>query len=604
MRRRLLPLLALLALPAPALAGGTVVIAPFVGVNIDAKVARNVTSLVSAELDFSGEFDSVTELAKAPPTLDANCLTNTGCLAGIATANDGDAVIIGTVEPGGSGLQVALVYYDARARKIRGRESIDVEADPGTLASEAGQWVKSLLAAGAPAPAKPAPAAAVQAKPKAAPPVKKQAKDEPDVNPSTFSDEEDDFAFDSPSRSGGRGKASKPAGSARARAEAENKARTATPSAPARAPAPAAEEDAFEFGSATDLIAVEKEAAGRAAAPRAESTRAPTRAATRNDEDSTPARPAARSAARDDDEDSTPARPASRGASDDDVPPARPASRSAARDDDEDPTPARPASRGASYDDEDTAPARPAARTRAEDDEAERDAEAIAEARAAMRARGSRDDDDGDRAARPRTRTADEDGPRPRVAVTTRGGRDTGRASIRGAAPEVRSVGVTGRIGQSFVGSMGFVTWGAELDVKLAGGVHFVGGVEGQTTRRSYTPAELGRLAVQQGVAPEEVPVWNTILPVNAGVVWRHGGARWRPYVGADLTLVPYTSDFDVAVGFRGRGGLDVMFTPAFGLNANLALGVLSGSKLELTQDGFHNTNFTPAVSGGTVVRF
>ncbi|MEN9784889.1 MAG: hypothetical protein RLZZ299_153, partial [Pseudomonadota bacterium] len=39
-------------------------------------------------------------------------------------------------------------------------------------------------------------------------------------------------------------------------------------------------------------------------------------------------------------------------------------------------------------------------------------------------------------------------------------------------------------------------------------------------------------------------------------------------------------------------------------LNANLALGVLSGSKLELTQDGFHNTNFTPAVSGGTVVRF
>ena len=327
MRRRLLPLLALLALPAPALAGGTVVIAPFVGVNIDAKVARNVTSLVSAELDFSGEFDSVTELAKAPPTLDANCLTNTGCLAGIATANDGDAVIIGTVEPGGSGLQIALVYYDARARKIRGRESVDVEADPGTLASEAGQWVKSLLAAGAPAVAKPGPAAAAAVKPKPAPPVKKQARDEPTVNPDTFTDDEDEFAFDSPSRPTGKGKGGKATPAARGRAESEattradaeaktravSERRPATPVASPSRAAPAAEEDSFEFGSATDLIAVEKSAAERTAAPRG--------AASRGDSsDAPPARTAARSASRDDD----------------DAPPARTAARSAPRDDDDD----------------------------------------------------------------------------------------------------------------------------------------------------------------------------------------------------------------------------------------------------------------------------
>jgi hypothetical protein len=91
---------------------------------------------------------------------------------------------------------------------------------------------------------------------------------------------------------------------------------------------------------------------------------------------------------------------------------------------------------------------------------------------------------------------------------------------------------------------------------------------------------------------------------VNAGVVWHKSSGSAQPYAGADLTLTPYTANFDIAVGFRGRLGLDYVLTDTFGLNLNVALGTMSGSKLAETQDGMANTNSNLQFSAGTRFAF
>jgi hypothetical protein len=165
-------------------------------------------------------------------------------------------------------------------------------------------------------------------------------------------------------------------------------------------------------------------------------------------------------------------------------------------------------------------------------------------------------------------------------------------------------MGLSARLGTARMGTLGFVTWGGELDVPVATALHLVAGVEGYSTKRDFTEDERAFIAEEQGIAPEQVPAWNTILPLNAGIAWRPGNGTVRPYLGADLTITPYTANFDIAVGARARGGLDVMVARNFGFNLNVAAGVVSGSKLAETQEGFQNTNLVPQFSAGTVARF
>ena len=141
---RKLPLVLGLVLPTAAWAGGTAVVAPFVSKGVDTKVTNNVTGLVSSELDFSGAFDTVNELAQAPSTLNVACLSSTSCLQGIAKASAADAVIAGSVAPSASGVQIYLVYYDVKKNAIVRKKTYDVGAEPSILAGKAGTWVTEL----------------------------------------------------------------------------------------------------------------------------------------------------------------------------------------------------------------------------------------------------------------------------------------------------------------------------------------------------------------------------------------------------------------------------------------------------------------------------
>ena len=145
---RLLPLVLLMCLPGAAWAGGTAAVAPLVANGVDGKVSNNITSLISSELDFSGAYDTVNEIP-APSTLNSSCVTSTSCLGAIAKANKADAVVTGTVAPGGAGLKIALVLYDAKKNAIVRKKSYDIAADVATVAGTAPRMVKEITGQGA-----------------------------------------------------------------------------------------------------------------------------------------------------------------------------------------------------------------------------------------------------------------------------------------------------------------------------------------------------------------------------------------------------------------------------------------------------------------------
>lgn len=143
--RSALPALAVLLCPSLAWAGGTVVLAPLIPKGIDDKAAHNITGLLSSELDFSGEFDSVNELATMPPTLKDSCLTSTSCLSAIAKGNGGDALVVGTVGPGPDGVQIFLVYYDVAKNTIVRKKTFNTPKEASEIADRATSMVKELV---------------------------------------------------------------------------------------------------------------------------------------------------------------------------------------------------------------------------------------------------------------------------------------------------------------------------------------------------------------------------------------------------------------------------------------------------------------------------
>jgi hypothetical protein len=142
--------LALLA-PGLAWAGGTTVVTPLVSKGVDEKVTRNLTGLISSELDFSGAFDTVNELSQAPSSLNASCVASTSCLAGIAKTAGADTVVTGTVAPGSKGVSVNLVFFDAKKGAIVKSKSWDIETSVASQAESAPRMVKELLGTSSPA---------------------------------------------------------------------------------------------------------------------------------------------------------------------------------------------------------------------------------------------------------------------------------------------------------------------------------------------------------------------------------------------------------------------------------------------------------------------
>lgn len=622
-----LPFVLGLLLPSIAWAGGTAVVAPFISKGVDAKITKNVTGLVSSELDFSGAFDRVNELEDVPSSLNVACLSSTTCLQGIAKVGSADAVVTGSIAPGSAGVQIYMIYYDVKKNAIIRKKTYDVPSDPSVLAERAGTWIKELTTGQS--------VEAVAAA-EALPTFSSSDEDDleiggsnpsgtvtktrmsSDINPGELTEEEDPeearqsaaavkaaadakakasaaaqarAAADAKARSDAEAKAraaeiaaanaraaaeakaradadarAQAEASARAKAAADAKARAdaAARSSSAKSTAAQPAEEEFSFGSATSSIQVEDELV----------------ALDDEDEDEDPA--PSRSSDLDDEDLDAPATKKSK------TPTSRTISKAEQEEDEDLDSRSKSSSRSSDDEDEDLDSGSSRSRTSSNDDDDDDD-EDSGSSRARTSSRSSSDDEDEDE---------DDDS-------SSRSSSSRSRSSASHPA-EKPGIGVTGRVGYSRYYDFNFVTYGGELTVPITPNIMFEAGLEGFSCQRELTAKVVEELAQQNNVSPEEINAqpWNTILPFNLGLQYKVTQSSIRPYVGADLTITPYSAAFDIALGARVRVGADFMLADVFGLNLNFSGGVMSGKNLENTQPGTKNTGIIPQISGGTVFAF
>lgn len=150
LRKNLLAL-AILAMPASALAGDVVVLSPLMAKGVEAMVVMNVNSLISSELDFMGDVDSVVELPKSPSN--SGCLDSTSCLSGLAKEGGGTKVIAGTITESGDEFVLDLVLYNKTRGKVERRKQFRLDSSPEAVADGMTAVLKELWTGVAPSQA-------------------------------------------------------------------------------------------------------------------------------------------------------------------------------------------------------------------------------------------------------------------------------------------------------------------------------------------------------------------------------------------------------------------------------------------------------------------
>jgi hypothetical protein len=168
-----------------------------------------------------------------------------------------------------------------------------------------------------------------------------------------------------------------------------------------------------------------------------------------------------------------------------------------------------------------------------------------------------------------------------------------------GDKPRMDSVvSITGRVGYARYQDLNFVAWGGEVGIEALQPVRLNIGVNGQSL-----PLVIEGTENEFGVPETE---WRSLLAFNVGAVYVFYTDTLTPYAGADLTFTAYTSKFNVAPGVRLRGGFDYMASEVFGINIDLAAGMMFGTDttgknidLELNTMGF-----SPQITLGTVLAF
>lgn len=580
--RQLTPMILLgVAALAPSVASAQeVAVAPFLPkAGLDQKVANNVTSLVASELDFMSDFDGANQLEAKPKSLTLSCLNKASCLKAIGRTAGADFVVAGSIAPAGDEYEVYMVLLDVGKGTYVRKVTAKVDGSPSGMADSMGAHVSELVTGQGPG---------------------KQEDSVVEVDDFDMFDEDDLDEFDFGGDDGpDENRLGTPGNSERSlddfedepddwelEQQREDEARREREAAAARK---REEEDRLERERQAEAQRrkdeerrrreelARKEADERAAADRArrereareEEERVAAERARQREADDRARREA--EAAREDDFDDI-----SFGSVDpddieveiDDINFGDASSEIVVLDDDP-----------IDYDDLDDID------FDSLDDPDPRDSRDSRDSRNSSRDdRDDRDSRDRDRDSQ--DRLADLDGPSSEV-------------NIRGARGENDPrFGITLRGGYSKFQTFDFVTYGAELSIPV-GEVFFLGiGLEGYSTQRDVPP----KLQEEQGRPPEE---WNTIAPFNFGVKYQPTNRPFRPYIGGDVTVTPYTFEkFRMAPGLRARGGFDYMFTDAFGVNLNLAAGFWYGSEFEIVQKDLQPLGGVPSVSLGTTILF
>ncbi|MCK6505712.1 hypothetical protein L6R53_20355 [Myxococcota bacterium] len=563
-RSSTLALLALL-LPAPAFAGDAVV-PPLVAKGVDPLVNLNLTSLISSEADFLGVFDNVNQLETPPATLNTSCLASTACLYKIAKDNGATGVIAGQATPGGGKYEFKLIFYDADKNRIVRTVSFTLPDSPAAIADGMGGYVKEVVTGTAPATPESSTLSGF---------------DDADLY------EDDDFAAvgASPgnsrriptSSSGGRALTDdfsdrRAEDEARARAEAEARARAEEEAAAERARAAAeAKRRADEQAAAERARAEaqrraeeEEEAAAAAAAAR----RGPS---------------AAMAAAEEEDEEdfenftlSSSTTVVGAGAS-----------ATAART----PPPADDEEDDLSFLADDSRSSSSSSRSTS--------SSSSSSSRTSSSTSSSRYDDL-DEEPRSSSRSSSSSSRSSSSSSRSTSDRDSSARVDRDEDKDAKdsSVLLAGRLGFAPYQGLGFVTYGAEVGYLVAGGLAIAGGIEAYSVQRTIPPDQLE--------AGESARQWNTILPLNIGLQYHIGQSKVRPYLGAEMLVVPgiVRGSSTPAMGGRGRLGANFFVADSVALNLNGAIGFLGGKDITTIEDGMDNGAVSPQVSGGTVLFF
>lgn len=126
--------LASVALTSGMAMAGDIVVPPILARGAPSQTAANMTTLVASELEFTGEFDTVHQLATRPSQLGTNCLASSPCLAGIARTKGATSLIGGRVTKYGPEFEVALTFLENGkiARVVKKR----MPTDPAAVADE------------------------------------------------------------------------------------------------------------------------------------------------------------------------------------------------------------------------------------------------------------------------------------------------------------------------------------------------------------------------------------------------------------------------------------------------------------------------------------
>ncbi len=639
-RRSWLPIVSAalsLTLPSAALAADAVV-SPFVGkAGVDSLQVLNITSLVASEVDFSMSFDHVAQLEAMPQGMNVACLGSSSCLSGVAKANGVQTVIAGSVAKLGEEFEIFMVNYST-SRGIVRKQTWRIPSDPTTMADRMSSLVSEILTGKS----------------------HEQVAREGDISGLTdlgsadMFDDEEEFSFDDAADLQVNTRISTPEiseydlddfelldaesqgrdaelAAQRRKAEEEEARRRADEEARRRADEEArrradeearrrAEEEARRQAAEEQRRREEAEARRRAederrrkeeeARARAEEEASRRRAEEerRRAQEAEAARVADLGEEEDDfdisfapvsaDEMSLEFAPAglqieTEAASTDGVYVADSFDDFDEFDAVEDSS-VRRVDSSDGFDDFDSFDELDnldddgfdAARAR-EEERARRDEErrkVADDRREREEARRTSYDNDLDR---------DRDRDRDRVSP-----RETG--SIKSSYTEREPVAVTARVGTSGFQALQFITYGGEIAFGVGESARISTGLEAFSVKREFDADQCEVDPELQGTVVG-CTRWNTILPFHVGARYQRSDTKVRPYFGGDLTLTPYTEDFQIAFGFRGRGGVDFVPTDVFGINLNAGVGLLHGSQMQSVQQNMSNTGLLWQISAGTV---
>jgi len=526
---------------ATAAAAKEAVVSPFIPRSVDKLVALNITSLVSSELDFMPDYELVTQLESLPKGMTGACINKSSCLRPISRAHNANHLIAGTVAPSGSkNFQLYLVLFDADAGSFIRKKTFTISRSPDVMADSIANIVNVLLTG----------------KEKTAP-----VDESAPIADGSFDDlgDEEDFSFD----------------------EEPTSRRMNLPGSSDNTL------DDFE-----DIDPLEEEGNRAAAERRAEEDRK-RRDEERRAEEDRKRREKERRA-----EEDRKRRDEERRAKAD-----RKRRDKERRDREADELDIDDFEFGevssADIEEEDFEFGDISADEIEEDlDDDDLDDLGLNDSYGDPEFFDEPSYDTVDTLDEPREPVKARNTPKKKKKNNKRSAKTSSSTKIH--VPYVKQdngLGITAKAGMSKFQSLNFLTYGAEIAIPASDRASFTVGLELQSTKRTPTREQQVKLNL-----PAEL--WNTIMPVNFGGIYRFGTNRFQPFVGADLVLTPYTKDFKIAVGARARAGADIMLTKKMGINAGLSTGAWYGSMFDNIDEGLSDFGIVPQVTLGTSVLF